>query len=38
MGERLFTTAVVTEPGSVLVVPVERLRAVIAHDQTPSPT
>ncbi len=32
-GERLFTTAVVTEPGSVLVVPVERLRAVIAHDQ-----
>jgi thioredoxin reductase (NADPH) len=32
-GERLFTTGVVTEPGSVLVVPVERLRAVIAHDQ-----
>jgi thioredoxin reductase (NADPH) len=32
-GERLFTTAVVTEPGSVLVVPVERLRSVIAHDQ-----
>lgn len=32
-GERLFTTAVVTAPGSVLVVPVERLRAVMAHDQ-----
>jgi thioredoxin reductase (NADPH) len=32
-GERLFTTAVVAEPGEVLVVPVERLRAVIAHDQ-----
>jgi thioredoxin reductase (NADPH) len=32
-GERLFTTAVVTEPGSVLVVPVERLRVVIAHEQ-----
>jgi thioredoxin reductase (NADPH) len=32
-GERLFTTAVVAEPGSVLLIPVERLRAVIAHDQ-----
>ncbi len=32
-GERLFTTAAVAAPGSVLVVPVERLRAVIAHDQ-----
>src|SRR5215472_860697 len=32
-GERLFTTAVVTEPGAVLVVPVARLQAVIAQDQ-----
>src|SRR5215831_6650340 len=28
-GERLFTTAVVTEPGEVLAVPVDRLHAVI---------
>src|SRR5215468_9043213 len=32
-GERLFTTAVVTEPGAVLAVPVTRLQAVIAQDQ-----
>jgi len=32
-GGRLFTTAVVTEPGAVLVVPVARLQAVIAQDQ-----
>src|SRR5215469_1506875 len=32
-GERLFTTAVVTEPGEVLVVPVARLQAVIGQDQ-----
>jgi thioredoxin reductase (NADPH) len=32
-GERLFTTAVVTEPGEVLVVPVARLQAAIAQDQ-----
>jgi CRP-like cAMP-binding protein len=32
-GERLFTTAVVKEPGSVLVVPVGRLQDVIAQDQ-----
>jgi len=32
-GERLFTTAVVTEPGTVLAVPAARLQAVIAHDQ-----
>src|SRR5215471_54824 len=32
-GERLFTTAVVTEPGEVLVVPVARLQAVISQDQ-----
>jgi len=31
--ERLFTTAVVTEPGEVLVVPVARLHAVISQDQ-----
>jgi thioredoxin reductase (NADPH) len=31
--ERLFTTAVVTEPGEVLVVPVARLQAVIGQDQ-----
>src|SRR6516162_2618237 len=31
--ERLFTTAVVTEPGEVLVVPVARLQAVISQDQ-----
>jgi thioredoxin reductase (NADPH) len=32
-GERLFTTALVKEPGSVLVIPVERLQEVIARDQ-----
>jgi thioredoxin reductase (NADPH) len=32
-GERLFTTAVVREPGSILVVPVDRLQEVIAQDQ-----
>jgi thioredoxin reductase (NADPH) len=32
-GERVFATAVVAEPGSVLVVPVDRLREVIAQDQ-----
>jgi len=32
-GERLFTTAVVTEPGQVLAVPVARLHAVISQDQ-----
>jgi thioredoxin reductase (NADPH) len=32
-GERLFTTAVVTEPGSVLVVPMDRLRELIGRDQ-----
>jgi thioredoxin reductase (NADPH) len=32
-GERMFATAVVTEPGSVLVVPVDRLQEVIAQDQ-----
>jgi thioredoxin reductase (NADPH) len=32
-GERLFTTAVAREPGSVLVVPVNRLRALLARDQ-----
>jgi thioredoxin reductase (NADPH) len=32
-GERLFTTAVVKEAGSVLVVPVTRLQAVLGHDQ-----
>lgn len=32
-GERLFTTAVVKEPGSILVVPVDQLQWVIAHDQ-----
>jgi|SRR5215469_12738991 len=32
-GERLFTTAVVTEPGAVLVVPVARLLMVIGQDQ-----
>jgi len=32
-GERLFTTAVVTEPGTVLVVPAARLQAVIGRDQ-----
>ena len=32
-GERVFTTAVVREPGSVLVVPADRLQEVIALDQ-----
>src|SRR5262245_29951639 len=32
--ERVFATAVVREPGSVLVVPVGRLQEVIAQDQT----
>ena len=32
-GERLFTTAVVTEPGEVLAVPVARLHTVISRDQ-----
>jgi len=32
-GERVFATAVVREPGSVLVVPVDRLHEVIARDQ-----
>src|SRR5262245_53383024 len=33
-GERVFATAVVRDPGSVLVVPVDRLQEVIAQDQT----
>src|SRR5262249_48045650 len=32
-GERVFATAVVKEPGSVLLVPVDRLQQVIAQDQ-----
>jgi thioredoxin reductase (NADPH) len=32
-GERLFTTAVVIEPGTVLAVPAARLQAVIGRDQ-----
>jgi thioredoxin reductase (NADPH) len=32
-GERLFTTAVVKEPGSVLVVPIAALQTLIARDQ-----
>jgi thioredoxin reductase (NADPH) len=32
-GERVFATAVVREPGSVLVVPADRLQEVIALDQ-----
>jgi thioredoxin reductase (NADPH) len=32
-GEREFTTAVVAEPGTVLVVPIDRLEALIARDQ-----
>ena len=32
-GERLFTTAVVKEPGSILAVPVDRLQEVIAQEQ-----
>src|SRR5215813_2699161 len=33
-GERVFATAVVKEPGSVLVVPVVRLQEAITQDQT----
>jgi thioredoxin reductase (NADPH) len=33
-GERVFATGVVSEPGSVLVVPVDRLQEVFAQDQT----
>ena len=33
-GERVFATAVVREPGSVLVVPVDRLQEVFADDQS----
>jgi thioredoxin reductase (NADPH) len=32
-GERLFTTAVVSEPGSILVVPVDHLQTVLEQDQ-----
>lgn len=32
-GQRLFTAAVVTEPGTVLVVPVARLQALISQDR-----
>ena len=32
-GERVFATAVVREPGSVLVVPVDRLQEAFAQDQ-----
>jgi thioredoxin reductase (NADPH) len=32
-GERTFTTAVITEPGDVLVVPVAKLRQLISRDQ-----
>ena len=32
-GERLFTTAVVEEPGSILVVPVDELQLAIGEDQ-----
>jgi len=32
-GERMFATAVVTEPGSILAVPADRLQEVIARDQ-----
>jgi thioredoxin reductase (NADPH) len=32
-GERLFTTAVVKEPGSILVIPIAELQALIARDQ-----
>jgi thioredoxin reductase (NADPH) len=32
-GERVYATAVVREPGSVLVVPADRLQEVIARDQ-----
>jgi thioredoxin reductase (NADPH) len=31
-GQRAFTTAVVREPGEVLVVPVEKLREIVAND------
>src|SRR5262245_18082374 len=33
-GERVFATAMVRDPGSVLVVPVDRLQEAIAQDQT----
>jgi thioredoxin reductase (NADPH) len=33
-GERVFATAVVSEPGSVLIVPVDRLQEVITQNQT----
>ena len=32
-GERLFTTAVVREPGSILVVPVDRMQRLFGQDQ-----
>ena len=32
-GERLFTTAVVREPGSILVVPVDQVQRLFAQDQ-----
>jgi thioredoxin reductase (NADPH) len=32
-GERVFATAMVTEPGSILVIPADRLQEVIAQDQ-----
>jgi thioredoxin reductase (NADPH) len=32
-GERVFTTAVVSEPGSILIVPADRLHEVLAQDQ-----
>jgi thioredoxin reductase (NADPH) len=32
-GERLFTSAVVREPGAVLILPVARLQALISQDQ-----
>jgi thioredoxin reductase (NADPH) len=32
-GERLFTTAVVVEPGELLVVPVAKLRGLLSRDQ-----
>jgi thioredoxin reductase (NADPH) len=32
-GERLFTTAVVVEPGEVLVVPLDKLRALMSREQ-----
>jgi len=33
IGERLFATAVVVEPGQVLVVPVDKLKRLISRDQ-----